>query len=166
MRTSISHPLQIAEIIVADGFGKLGVTFCPGKVQSFGQTGAWHRDLGLDLDAVVEWNAAVVVTLVEERELILLQVPGLGEAVRARHMDWVHLPIVDRGVPDADFERSWESVGKGLRARLRAGFNVLVHCMGGLGRAGTIASRLLVELGWEPRAAVAEVRRVRGCRSS
>lgn len=161
MRTSVSHPLQIAEIIVADGFGKLGITFCPGKVQILGQTGAWHRDLALDLDAIVAWNAAVVVTLVEERELILLQVPGLGNAVRARHMDWVHLPIVDRGVPDAAFERAWETVGKGLRARLRAGFNVLVHCMGGLGRAGTIASRLLIELGWESRAAVAEIRRVR-----
>ena len=161
MRTSASHPLQIAEVTVAEGFGKLGITFCPGKVQSFGQTGAWHRDLALDLDAVVAWNAAVVVTLVEERELILLQVPGLGDAVRARHMDWVHLPIVDRGVPDATFECIWETVGEGLRARLRAGFNVLVHCMGGLGRAGTIASRLLIELGWEAKAAIAEVRRVR-----
>ena len=45
MRTSISHPLQIAEVTVADDFGKIGITFCPGKVQSFGQTGAWHRDL-------------------------------------------------------------------------------------------------------------------------
>lgn len=161
MRTSVSHPLQIAEIGAGPNWGKVGLTFCPGKVQSFGQTGAWHRDLGLDLDAIVEWNAAVVVTLVEERELILLQVPGLGDAVRSRHIDWVHLPIVDRGVPDAAFERAWETVGEGLRARLRAGFNVLVHCMGGLGRAGTIASRLLIELGWEPRAAVAEVRRVR-----
>jgi ADP-ribosyl-[dinitrogen reductase] hydrolase len=147
MRTSISHPLQIAEVIVAEGLGKLGITFCPGKVQSFGQTGAWHRDLGLDLDAIVAWNAAVVVTLIEKRELILLQVPGLGDAARARHIDWVHLPIVDRGVPEAAFERAWETVGQGLRARLPAGCNVLVHYMGALGRAGTIASRLLVELG-------------------
>ena len=161
MRTSISHPLQIAEVTIAEDYGKLGITFCPGKVQSFGQTGAWHRDLELDLDAVAAWNAAVVLTLVEERELILLQVPRLGDAVRARHIDWVHLPIADRGVPDAAFERAWDEVGEGLRARLRAGFNVLVHCMGGLGRAGTIASRLLIELGWEPQAAVAEVRRVR-----
>jgi ADP-ribosyl-[dinitrogen reductase] hydrolase len=33
--------------------------------------------------------------------------------------------------------------------------------MGGLGRAGTIASRLLVELGWSPEEAIREVRRVR-----
>lgn len=161
MRTSTTHPLQIAEIMPFEGFGKIGITFCPGKVQSFGQTGAWERDLELDLDAIVTWNAAVVVTLVEERELTLLQVPNLGEAVRARHIDWVHLPITDRGVPDAVFEQAWDKIGEGLRARLRDGFNVLVHCMGGLGRAGTIASRLLIELGWEPQNAVVEVRKVR-----
>ena len=101
------------------------------------------------------------MTLIEQRELILLEVPMLGDAVRARHMDWIHLPILDRGVPDAAFECGWVAVGEGLRARFREGFNVLVHCMGGLGRAGTIASRLLIELGWSPSAAVAEVRRVR-----
>jgi ADP-ribosyl-[dinitrogen reductase] hydrolase len=141
--------------------GKLGVTLCPGKIQSFGLTGAWARDLALDLDAVAAWNAAAILTLVESHELDRLKVPQLGEEVRARHIDWHHLPIVDRGIPDVEFEKVWDQVGEGLRARLRAGFNVLVHCMGGLGRAGTIASRLLVELGWEPGEAIAQVREVR-----
>ena len=161
MRTSLSHPLQIAEIRPAESYGLLGITFCPGKVQSFGLTGSWHRDLGLDLDVIEDWNAAVVVTLVEERELALLEVPNLGTAVRNRHIDWVHLPIRDRDVPDAAFEAHWAVIGAGLLDRLRAGFNVVVHCMGGLGRAGTIASRLLIELGWEITDAVSEVRRVR-----
>ena len=38
---------------------------------------------------------------------------------------------------------------------------LLVHCRGGLGRAGTIAARLLVELGMEPKQAIASVRAVR-----
>ena len=33
---------------------------------------------------------------------------------------------------------------------LRSGRDVLVHCKGGLGRAGTIAARLMVELGTPP----------------
>jgi len=52
-------------------------------------------------------------------------------------------------------------VGEGLRAQLRAGFNVLVHCKGGLGRAGTIAARLMIELGTSPKNAVAAVRNAR-----
>jgi ADP-ribosyl-[dinitrogen reductase] hydrolase len=160
-RTSHSHPLHIAEVRPAPGLGLIGLTLCPGKQQSWGLTGAWARDLALDLDAVVNWNAAVVVTLVEADELERLKVPGLGEAVRDRHMEWLHLPIRDRGVPGDDFEDAWVEAGERVRDRLRAGFNVLVHCMGGLGRAGTIASRLLVELGWSPEDAVRTVRKIR-----
>ena len=49
-----------------------------------------------------------------------------------------------------------------IRDRLRSGFDVLIHCRGGLGRAGTIAARLLVELGMRPDAAVRRVRDARG----
>lgn len=160
-RTSLTHPLQIAEVRPAPGMGLIGLTLCPGKQQSWGLTGDWARDLTLDLDAIAAWNAAVVVTLVEPDELERLKVPGLGDAVRDRHMEWLHLPIRDRGTPDHAFEAAWVEVGGDLRSRLRAGSNVLVHCMGGLGRAGTIASRLLVELGWKPDEAIREVRRVR-----
>ena len=46
--------------------------------------------------------------------------------------------------------------------RLRSGFDVVIHCRGGLGRAGTIAARLLVELGMRPDEAVHRVRDARG----
>src|SRR5690606_7172241 len=59
------------------------------------------------------------------------------------------------------FENVWQSAGEALRAQLRAGFNVLVHCRGGLRRAGTIAARLAVELGSTPTDAIDYVRRVR-----
>lgn len=160
-RTSLTHPLQIAEVRPAPDMGLIGLTLCPGKIQSWGLSGAWARDLDLDMDAIADWNAAVVVTLVEPDELERLQVAGLGEAVRNRHMEWLHLPIRDRGVPDAAFEAVWVEAGESLRARLRSGFNVLIHCMGGLGRAGTIAARLLVELGWAPGEAIRAVRKVR-----
>jgi ADP-ribosyl-[dinitrogen reductase] hydrolase len=160
-RTSHSHPLQIAEIRPAPSMGLIGLTLCPGKTQSWGLSGPWARDLRTDLDAVAAWNAAVVVTLVEADELERLQVPKLGREVVDRHMEWVHLPIPDRGVPDVEFEAAWITVGESLRNRLRAGINILVHCMGGLGRAGTIAARLLVELGWQPDDAIRAVRKVR-----
>lgn len=76
-------------------------------------------------------------------------------------MDWLHLPIADVSVPGEDFERAWQVHGPGLRARLRDGFDTLVHCKGGLGRAGTIAARLLVELSAHPEVAIEQVRNVR-----
>lgn len=38
---------------------------------------------------------------------------------------------------------------------------MLVHCRGGLGRAGTIGARLLIELGMEPETAIRRVRAMR-----
>lgn len=38
---------------------------------------------------------------------------------------------------------------------------MLVHCRGGLGRAGIIAARLLIELGMEPTLAIENVRKIR-----
>jgi ADP-ribosyl-[dinitrogen reductase] hydrolase len=150
VKTSHTHPLQIAEIPAGQGLGRIGVTFCPGKKDPAAMSGAWDRDLGLDLEVIRAWGASAVVTLVEEYELELLRVPTLGKAVRERHMAWLHLPIRDVSVPNGEFERRWALQGPGLRHRLVSGFDVLVHCRGGLGRAGTIASRLLAELGWDP----------------
>jgi protein-tyrosine phosphatase len=160
-RTSITHPLQIAAVGAGSGRGRIGVTFCPGKYDPHAQTGSWDRDLALDLDAIRKWGAAAVVTLVEDRELRLLRVPHLGEEVRRRGMAWYHLPIVDVSPPDEDFEHSWESAGEELRALLKRGADVVVHCRGGLGRAGTITARLLVELGMDPKTAIATVRSAR-----
>ena len=161
MRTSISHPLQIAIVQPFEGSGRIGITFCPGKVQPGAMSGSWQRDLGLDLDAVSEWGAVAVLTLIEDHELAALKVTDMGAQVRTRHMDWFHLPIPDVSVPDAAFERQWKTVGPDLMNRLRAGFDVLVHCKGGLGRAGTIAARLMAELGVVPAEAVKAVRSAR-----
>jgi ADP-ribosyl-[dinitrogen reductase] hydrolase len=76
-------------------------------------------------------------------------------------MEWHHLPIRDRAVPGAAFETVWPRTGRRLRAHLGAGRSILVHCMGGRGRSGTVAARLLVELGEEPRTAIERVRRAR-----
>lgn len=160
-RTSQSHPLQIAEVQLGSGMGKVGLTFCPGKKQEFAFTGHWDRDLKLDLEAIAAWNAAALVTLIEEHEFAMLSVNGLGEAARDHHMLWYHLPIRDVSVPSQSFEDAWQTVGEGLRAILRDGFNVLVHCKGGLGRAGMTAARLLIELGIDPQAAITSVREVR-----
>jgi ADP-ribosyl-[dinitrogen reductase] hydrolase len=124
-------------------------------------SGERERDLAVDLDTVRDWGAAAVITLVEPKELTLLKVERLGEEVLHRNMVWFHLPIVDASIPDQRFEQEWEIAGEEVRALLRGGRDALVHCRGGLGRAGMIAARLLVELGMEPAEAIARVRAVR-----
>jgi ADP-ribosyl-[dinitrogen reductase] hydrolase len=136
----------------------VGITFCPGKYDRNAMTGYWDRNLDADLDAIRAWGADAVVTLLEAKELAYLRVERLSEEVKRRNMAWLHLPIVDGSTPDEQFEQRWETAGVELRSILRGGGNVLVHCRGGLGRAGTIGTRLLIELGMEPGIAIALVR--------
>jgi hypothetical protein len=160
-RTSQTHPLQIAEVRASPSHGRIGITFCPGKHDNAAQTGAWARDLAADLDVIAAWGAGLVLTLVEPAELAALKVPQLGAEVRGRGLDWRHLPIPDYAVPGEAFETQWQSDGRDIRTLLRDGGDVVVHCKGGLGRAGMIAARLLVELGVPPAQAIRDVRAVR-----
>ena len=161
IRTSASHPLLIAEVAAGAGGGVVGITFCPGKSGPSLWGPHWQRDLAADIDVIARWGASAVVTLIEEHEFERLGVVGLGAAVRARDMVWHHLPIVDVRPPAEPFERQWQDVGPTLRSALRSGQRVVVHCRGGLGRAGTVAARLLVEMGMAPSDAIGRVRAVR-----
>lgn len=158
-RTSESDPIRFSEVLC--GHGVLGLTFCPGKSgpSVFGED--WDRDLETDLDAARDWSASMVLTLVEPHELDMLQVEGLGAAVEARGMTWMHAPIKDVSIPDAAFERRWTLVGHLLRSELKKGNRIVLHCRGGRGRAGLVAARLLVEFGADADAAIDTVRRAR-----
>ena len=161
-KTSESSPLRIAEVTPGNDYGRIGITLCPGKTDPHGISGAWARDLDTDLDVIQRWGATAVVTLIEKHEFDLLEVRDLPGKVWDRYMEWWHLPIRDGKSPPARaFEDGWAVAGDALRDRLRLGFDVLLHCRGGLGRAGTIAARLLVELGARPGEAMRRVRRVR-----
>jgi ADP-ribosyl-[dinitrogen reductase] hydrolase len=139
----------------------IGVTFCPGKKDPAVLADEGNRDLERDLDAVATWGADLVVSLLEEHEFSLLAVEVLPRGVTQRGMHWMHMPIRDCTAPDGAFELAWRGAGPQLRRLIRRGGRVLVHCRGGLGRAGTVAARLLVELGMEPEPALGAVRRAR-----
>lgn len=160
-RTSTTHPLQIAEIALGSVGAKLGVTFCPGKHQLNAATGHWSRDLAVDLDTIRAWGADAVVTLVTPAELLDLKVAHLGDQVRSRGMQWLHLPIEDVSTPMGAWELEWRAQRAVVHAALDRGGRVLVHCKGGLGRAGMISGRILIERGVPPQAAVDAVRAAR-----
>jgi ADP-ribosyl-[dinitrogen reductase] hydrolase len=158
MKTSVSDPLRIAEISPFGASGLIGVTLCPGKKDPAGD---WDRDLEIDVGVISDWGADVVVSLIEAREFEALGVTDLPDVVEEHDMRWIHLPIVDASVPNQRFENRWAVNGADLRQVVRSGGRVLLHCRGGLGRAGMIAARLLVELGMEPGKAIRAVRLAR-----
>jgi len=161
IKTSTSHPIRIDHIDAGPALGRIGMTFCPGKKDLLSLSGPWDRDLATDLDAIRDWGAAAVVTLIERHEFDLLQVNELGEGVVARQMKWFHLPIRDVSIPDNTFETEWISAGEALQNLLHNGEDIVVHCRGGFGRAGTIAAKLMIELGHGSDKAIKAVRSTR-----
>jgi len=160
-RTSLTDPLRIAELPAGAAGGVIGVTLCPGKRGDslFGRE--WARDLEADLDAVQHWGARLMLTLIEQDEMTLLGVPHLGERAASRGIDWRHLPIVDTMAPGEAFEQGWPTAGRTAFDTVAQGGRVLVHCRGGLGRAGTVVACLLIEFGSSPLQAIRQVRAAR-----
>lgn len=160
VKTSVTDPLRLDSVLTPVQ-GKIGLTFCPGKKDLIASSGPWDRDLNQDLEAIAKAGYSVLVTLVQKHELVLLEVPDLGERANAAGLDWFHLPIEDMWIPDELFESNWITEGAELRRHLQEGRNIAIHCRGGLGRAGTITARLLVELGVDPISAICRVRAAR-----
>ena len=55
-KTSLTHPLQIATISAGSKFGRVGITFCPGKYDRHAMSGEWNRDLALVLNTIRDWE--------------------------------------------------------------------------------------------------------------
>jgi hypothetical protein len=163
VRTSQSDPLRIDEVAIDGISGLMGLTFCPGKIQKGALSGPWERDLKVDLEAIRAWGAEAWVNLLARDEMARMGVGDMKEVVEnsGAGIRYFHLPIEDTSVPDPKFEEQWEDAGREVRDILVNGGKVLIHCKGGLGRSGTIAARLLVELGVEPDAAIRRVRQAR-----
>jgi len=139
--------------------GLLGLSRCPGTASLLPDP--TRKALQQDLDAIRDWGAVAVVTLNEPAELRWLGLEQLGESVRSREMTWWSCPIPDFGAPGADFQAAWNQAGPEVIEALAQGERVLVHCLAGLGRTGTLAAWLLMLQGVGVDGAIAQVRAAR-----
>lgn len=144
VRTSESHPIQV-NWLPAEA-SSVGLTFAPGKKgrSRFGYT--WDRSLDADLTALIrEHRIHTLVTLMEEHELMASQVPQLLTEAARQGIETIHFPIPDVRAP-RDVHEVDDVLAK-IEARLTRGHRVAVHCLGGIGRTGTIATCLLLRRG-------------------
>ena len=106
------------------GYQILAMSPMPGK-----------QNLDDDIATILENNIDVVVCLVTEEELAKLQLPHYFDALNEKGLTVHHFPIADYGVPEKE---ALDSLLHYIHDQLSDEKNVLVHCMGGLGRSGTI----------------------------
>lgn len=144
-KTSDSHPLYVTQIDNSRP-GTMGLTFAPGKHCAGAHAGGyWARDLAQDLDHLVaEYKTGLLVCLLEDHELRALKIPTLIDDA-AKRMSVLRLRIPDGGVLPSP--APVREVVTAIADATLAGTNVVIHCRGGLGRAGTIGGCYLKLLG-------------------
>lgn len=161
MRTSLTHPLYVSWLPLEGDQGQLGITLCPGKYQPVSSTGSWGRQLNVDLQALVDMGVHRLVSLITKEDMMMLRVVGLGEEAQRLGLAWDHLPLPDTTAPTTDWMESGMAVLEHLLTSIPDGEVAVVHCMGGLSRAGTFASMYLWLRGEEMREAILRIRKVR-----
>ena len=103
-----------------------------------------------------------VVSLIEEAEVERYGLDREGERLAANGIGFTRFPVDDFDIPD---DGAFRKLIDDLTTKLGSGQTLFLHCAGGVGRAGTTASCLLVEHGWEPDDAMKLVSKKRGMRS-
>jgi ADP-ribosyl-[dinitrogen reductase] hydrolase len=97
----------------------------------------------MDLRAIRSWGASHLISLIEPWEFDELQITALPERAASHGLRWDGL-LVDGAAPGSKFLRRWKELEANLCNELLDGRRVVVHCKGGLGRAGTVACMLLL----------------------
>jgi protein-tyrosine phosphatase len=147
--------------LLADGLpGRLGLTILPGKRgKSIRYPGlVYRRDARTDLRRLQELGVGLLALLVEDWEIARWGDPALPDHAAEVGVTLVRLPI-----PDGHAPPSVASVHKLLAdiAVARQSTDVVLACMGGIGRSATIAACALVAAGLSPDRAIAHLRDVR-----
>lgn len=144
------HPYDVLDIPQRPG--SLIFTPCPGT-----------RDVCLNeaLASLKAAGAQAIVTLMPDAELAANGAADLAAACAEQGLAWLHLPVADEQVPQADFDAGWGRHHDEILTLLDADATLAIHCKGGSGRTGLIAARMLIELGLDRETAVQQVQALR-----
>lgn len=132
--------------------GNLLLSSCPGKkVRLTGPVrgrGAICRNLGLDLKRIKQLGVAALVCCLDDEELEFLGAPWSLYEKEADQlgMEVIRLPMAE-GFSPTDVSMTDNAISSIVEHFTLRGVNVLVHCRGGVGRAGLIACTWMLKLG-------------------
>mmetsp|Transcript_20805 Transcript_20805/g.32953 ORF Transcript_20805/g.32953 Transcript_20805/m.32953 type:complete len:166 (-) Transcript_20805:14-511(-) len=115
------------------------MSICPGR-----KRGRDQRSLEADTNCIKhQWKIKTVISLVESRELKVMECEGMEKALDEKGIKWIHYPLRDKWIPPNTQEFLTKAV-KLIINQLLEGKRVLVHCNGGKGRTGLVIGAVLM----------------------
>lgn len=112
---------------------QIGMTILPGRRDR-------GRNIEEDVKSIVDSGIENIVTLITESELESYGVPNLIKTYNENGISTKHVSIVDQGIPTIE---ELDEIVDWMDAKFKKNEKVLVHCVGGLGRTGTIVAAYL-----------------------
>jgi protein-tyrosine phosphatase len=159
VHTSAADPLRIAW--VAGATVKVGVTLAPGKCgPSTLSSRIWQRDIGIDHGTLHQEGVGVLISLLEDQEIAAYGLESSPTRAAEKGIAFRHFPVPDLCAPSLAQAREIVNIVISGAERESEG-PVVLHCLGGLGRAGTLAACVLVADGLSPKEAIRRVRAAR-----
>lgn len=147
---AVNKPIKVSLVHQLDNGAKLGLSQAPGKVMREGRDGKpHHRNLGNDITDYKNRQTSVIVCLLNDSELKLIGVnpTSYKRICSANEIELIQYPIIEMAAPAEDAAYFDFALIEPLVCRLSEGKNIVVHCRGGIGRAGLVACCLLGRLG-------------------
>lgn len=161
--SSLQDPIRVAWL--KGEHSGLGLTLAPGKKgPSTMSRVQWHRDIGIDLGDLKQQGVTLLIGLLEDHELRRYQLQGLSRRAAEKGIEFLWFSVPDQSVPTLEEAQNivCRVNSQLLHGRERSrGERVVIHCLGGLGRSGTLTACVLRSRGLGPDEAMAAVRRVR-----
>lgn len=143
------EPFRIDDLLL-EGGARIGICRLPGR----------SGDLAGDIALIHRWRPDLVVSMTETVEMAEKGADGLVRRLAEAGLAHAHFPIRDYGVPEVS-GTGWPALALRLHAILDQGGRLLLHCLGGKGRSGMVAMRLLTERGIAPNEALIRIRNTR-----
>lgn len=140
--------IKVSTIFSLDSGGRLALSQCPGKNMAKGRDGKVHsRNIQTDLSNFKSQEISIIICLLNDYELrsIGVNVDQYKLTCARLEITFIQYPIIEMAAPDS-IESLEANVMAPVVQALTEGRVVLVHCRGGIGRAGTIACCLLLKL--------------------
>ena len=125
-----------------DGTGNFGLSMCPGKNLEKGRDGkTYKRSIIKDVESLQARNIQLIICLLNDYEIRSVGCDHVkySAACQKYKVELFKYPIIEMAPPE-DVAEFHHNVILRIDQTLKTGGNVMAHCRGGIGRAGTVAA--------------------------